>query len=74
MNLLLTFKRYKKIAGFYFFPPYNARLAAAYAALVHRFRPISRVLAKRACLKNSTSFRIADSLGFPVSNDVFCAG
>ncbi len=43
--------------------------------LVHRFRPTSRVFKthlSKELYKNSLF--LTDFLGFPVSNDVFCAG
>jgi len=46
--------------GFYFFRPYNARLAAAIAALVHRYLTYLSREFNRACLKNSQIF-----CGFP---------
>jgi hypothetical protein len=56
--------------SFYFFYPYNARLAVTKAALVHRYLTyLSRVFKSRLS-KNPTGF----STGFPVSNDVLCAG
>jgi len=40
------------IAGFYFFHPYNARLAVTKAALVHRFLTyLSRVCKSRLSIK-----------------------
>jgi hypothetical protein len=65
----------KNIAGYYLLTGYNARLAAGYAALVHRFRPTSRtppVYLSKELYNNSLV--LTDFQGFPVSNDVLCAG
>jgi hypothetical protein len=61
-------------AGFYFFHPYNARLVAAEAALVHRFLTYLSRAKNRACLKALPDFLTGILSGFPVSNDVLCAG
>src|SRR5450759_5616552 len=57
-------------AGFYFFRQYNARLVATKAALVHRFLTYLSRVCKSRLSKSPTGF----STGFPVSNDVLCAG
>ena len=57
-------------AGFYFFYPYNARLVATEAALVHRFLTyLSRVCKSRLSIKNSIEefFRLATMFYAPVN-------
>jgi hypothetical protein len=58
-------------AGFYFFHPYNARLVATKAALVHRFLTyLSRVCKSRLSKKTQNNFwvfRLATMFYAPVN-------
>jgi hypothetical protein len=70
-------KRWNKNTGYYCLHRYNARLAAAKAALVHRFltlrdiQSLPRAYANRACQKNPPvipGFRLAAMFCAPVSS------
>jgi len=65
----------KLFAGFYFFFTYNARLAAAKAALVHRFLTYLSRVSNRACLKTPQDslrvFRLATMFYAPVTSSPF---